>query len=279
MRVREMGKALIEYDRAYFDAIDSHEKAYWLGFLTADGCVCTVPCSSLSVALQVGDIAHLRRLALDMGDSRIPVLSQAHGTVRLAWYSKQIVESLIRLGVEPRKSGVGILPSYPLCYERDFWRGIFDGDGCIGVQSRSRQATSYSLSLAGSRDILNGFQVWMQGFGVAPQKIVQARNQNGPAGTYVFYVCGNRQVERLLSAMYEGATRCLDRKYELYRALHEQNLTAPTRNKISFDDAQYIRAAYADGGVTHAKLAERYHLTPSVVSRIISNQVWRIPHQ
>ena len=50
------------YNKDYFKVIDSEEKAYWLGFIYADGYVCANDTGSeLGIELQVGDIEHLKK--------------------------------------------------------------------------------------------------------------------------------------------------------------------------------------------------------------------------
>ena len=47
-------------NHAYFYSIDTEEKAYWLGFFTADGCVTTG--NRVNVTLGIADYSHLAKL-------------------------------------------------------------------------------------------------------------------------------------------------------------------------------------------------------------------------
>ena len=55
------------YNENYFKIIDSEEKAYWLGFLYADGCITRfyrnekLKSMSLELTLQSNDIEHLKK--------------------------------------------------------------------------------------------------------------------------------------------------------------------------------------------------------------------------
>ena len=50
------------YNEDYFETIDSEEKAYWLGFLYADGYISkTTCCSELGIELQKNDYNHLQK--------------------------------------------------------------------------------------------------------------------------------------------------------------------------------------------------------------------------
>ena len=57
-------------DYHYFDKIDTEEKAYWLGFLTADGWISKneeTNSAAVGVELQYGDINHLRKFNKSIG--------------------------------------------------------------------------------------------------------------------------------------------------------------------------------------------------------------------
>ena len=226
------------FNEHYFDQVDSEAKAYWLGFILADGCVLWNK-STRNYALQVGlqgrDIDHLEMLESDLSGSRLPVTDPRNGTVKLVWYSKSLARQLMNLGIEPRKSGTENRPLFPPHLARHFWRGVFDGDGSLTTQVKSSTVVpEYRFSLAGSRLILEAFQQWAQSeVQIRPQKIAVARNSQGDTKTCVFYMNGNRQIAALATALYQESTRRLARKYTLYLALLEQNArTRPSYERI-----------------------------------------------
>jgi hypothetical protein len=220
-----------KFNERYFDSIDAEEKAYWLGFIVADGCVIWSEEGgnyALSIGLQGGDVEHLRILERDLGGSRElrePSVNSRNGSVRLVWYSKYMAQSLINLGVTPRKSANEVVPVFPTHLARHFWRGVYDGDGCLAIQLVGpRKVPTYRFSLAGSVAVLQAFQAWAQvEVGVRPQKISLAANSQGVSRTSVFYMGGNRQLAAILGLLYENSTRKLQRKYALYLQLIEHN--------------------------------------------------------
>ncbi|SRR5258707_7365958 len=226
------------FNEHYFDQVDSEAKAYWLGFIFADGCVLWNERTgnyALQVGLQGRDIDHLVILEKDLGGSRSPDTDPRNGTVRLVWYSKTLAKQLINLGIEPRKSGTERLPSFSPPLARHFWRGVFDGDGCLTTQLKSPTlAPEFRFSLAGSRPVLEAFQQWAQSeVQIRPQKIVVARNSQGDTRTCVFFMNGNRQIAALATVLYQESARWLARKYALYLALLEQNArTRPSYERI-----------------------------------------------
>src|SRR5581483_4155416 len=57
------GTSLYTFDDQFFNVIDTETKAYWLGFITADGCVRTDHYNhQLKVKLKDSDASHLEKL-------------------------------------------------------------------------------------------------------------------------------------------------------------------------------------------------------------------------
>ena len=130
---------------SFFHEIDSPSKAYWLGFLYADGWIDFNEdrrTYTVGVEVQSNDVSILIALALDMNmpcsiQSRNRHISfNGHSydshTSHVRFYSKALCEDLINLGVVPRKTD---LPIYPQIsnFQDCFIRGFLDGDGCIAL--------------------------------------------------------------------------------------------------------------------------------------------------
>jgi len=49
-----------EFNKDFFDVIDTEEKAYWLGFMYANGCVCAKK-FTVSLNISLKDIEHLKK--------------------------------------------------------------------------------------------------------------------------------------------------------------------------------------------------------------------------
>jgi len=219
----------------FFDRIDHENKAYWLGFIFADGSVFWNPNKGnygFSIGLQPNDSSHLVRLERDLGGTRQPELNET--STRLSWYSKQLAQTLINIGIPVRKSYCDTLevPSIPTKYHKDFWRGMFDGDGMITFQQKKPHLLpEYKFSLAGSKSALKSFQLWgQQKANMNPQKIRRAKNQKGYSGCFVFYMSGNRQIASVLTALYKDSDLWLERKHCLYLRLIAQNSQHGYRN-------------------------------------------------
>lgn len=138
-----IAKRLHSQDDTYFDCIDSHGKAYWLGFIAADGYVIDSPEQrnyELGIELAASEHLHLAKfLNAVHSDQDICYRSRktfksrgndtSYDTCFIRIYSQRIVRALERLGVVPRKSFVVTLPGLPSQYIGDYIRGYFDGNG------------------------------------------------------------------------------------------------------------------------------------------------------
>lgn len=198
----------------YFADMDSEEPAYWLGFLAADGSVMHRPGQSvLSLMLSERDRGHVEKFREALG-ATAPVNayrqsdgSRRHASVRLQVVSEELCTDLARFGVAPGKTTRLAPPDLPAELMRHYYRGYFDGDGCISLRANG----NWTASCIGSRELMQGFASWLAAEVGVHERIRADRT------VWTWYYGGNRQVPRILSALYEDATVYLDRKYELYQ--------------------------------------------------------------
>ena len=137
---------LRKFNSSDFEDTDTPEKAYWVGFIYADGYLIYSPerrTYELGMELQKEDKYILDRLNQVLGGqhklyykSQIKEICGHSPSKTESWvlrvYSKKIVEDLMRLGVHPCKTLGSEFPKIDE-YFWDFLRGYFDGDGCFYV--------------------------------------------------------------------------------------------------------------------------------------------------
>lgn len=218
----------------YFDAIDTPGKAYWLGFITADGCVMEDAAgrpASLVVELARYDDGHLRTMCLDLGSDR-PVLYNRQ-FAGVSFGSRHMANALCRLGVTPRKSlivepwdgSAELMPHY--------WRGLVDGDGTIHT-SKSR----WCVGICGSYACVSAFGSWARG-------VTGGRAQPRPArkdtACWQWTSQGSEKSQLLAAALYGDAPVALERKRLLARELCAIDFAARKTQRY---------AAMADGWAT-----------------------------
>lgn len=195
----------------FFDTIDTEEKAYWLGFIAADGCIYKKH-NNLSIKLARKDKHHLSKFVNDLSANYLVRDYQLkngykYSTVRL--FNSHLVNSLAKYGVVPNKTF--IMEPIKLSQElmRHYWRGFFDGDGNIACYDKGKQ---WGITLVGvNKEIINSFKSF-----VCEYCDTKASIHKGKSGVYSFRVKGNKVAPSAIHALYKDANIYLDRKYEKY---------------------------------------------------------------
>lgn len=124
----------------YFDKIDTEDKAYWLGFLYADGYIRERKSGkSLEMKLSIKDKQHLELFKNTIESDHKIVdgfnqvkykggISSSHIST-LAIYSSKLVDSIKSQGFHSRKTFTIEKPNITEDLIHHFIRGYFDGDG------------------------------------------------------------------------------------------------------------------------------------------------------
>lgn len=208
-------------NHAFFSSIDSEEKAYWLGYLSADGCLYqhkTRKCYPiLSVNLSSADYKHLERFKKALQSSH-PIKNYIYNyktpnqkVSRLTISSQQIGKDLIQWGVTPRKTSALKWPDF-LSDEllRHYLRGIFDGDGCFSSVIKSERAirpqASFTIT-ATNTDFLKEMQKFL-----ITKCSLSTTKLNPQHHSHALRYGGNNQVRRIFRLLYKNATIYLPRK-------------------------------------------------------------------
>ena len=197
-------------DTTYFHAIDTEAKAYWLGFLAADGFVDSKK-GTVALSLAEKDADHVARFKADLGYGG-PVtvstqgrgFSRGHKIVRVSISCRKMARALAELGFRENKTWTIEPWQGPPELMRHYWRGVVDGDGCLYRDKRGH----WTISLCGNRAMVNGFADFVN-------NRTQYKATPGPHkmihGVRVTSRAATANVARLL---YGGATVALTRKAE-----------------------------------------------------------------
>lgn len=213
-----------------FDEINERS-AYWIGFLMADGCI-TEPrgrtgSPSVSVSLSERDVAHLELFRSFVGSLHkihhytVPSKvicgnrKQTNPTnaVAFRFASHRITSRLAEFGVVPRKSNtaecLGGLES-----NRDFWRGVVDGDGCLSIaeiQARRSITRRPTIQVCGSHAIVSQFCKWVNGNLPHRRRPVIVH----PFSTIWKCVINGRDAITITKELYDNCSVALLRKYAI----------------------------------------------------------------
>lgn len=217
-----------QYNETFFDVINTEEKAYWLGFLYADGNVINFGKHELKVALAYKDKNHIVKLNNLLSSSDLireydAVLNgEKYKSAKLQIVNKYIVDSLISKGCVPNKSLILKFPSYDIVPQHlmnHFIRGYFDGDGSIYIPNDKR---TIQLSFVGTQEFLEGIQEELLKFIFCYNKVSYQNKGN----VYSFIKSGRRVVKPVFKYLYKDATIYLERKYERFLKVYEDVLAS-----------------------------------------------------
>jgi len=115
----------------YFNIIDTKEKAYWLGFLYADGYLSTNPIERINIAINDKDYELIESFARAIGyNLQYKIINERENLIHIIISNRNLVKALKHHGIIVRKSNVIELPKLS-SYEfyLSFLLGFYDGDG------------------------------------------------------------------------------------------------------------------------------------------------------
>lgn len=215
----------------FFKQLDNEERAYWYGFILADGYITSSSKSSnkLGISLQEQDFNQLVKFNKAInGNYPINYYEESNGYkigakyCRICISDNVLVNDLISLGCVKRKSNIA-KPPYNLNYSlrKHFIRGYLDANGSIAItKGKNGNIDSYSIKITGTNDILK----WIMSHLISEKIILHEyplykRKKYHIVSTFDFG--GNIQVLKFLDYIYQDSTVYLDRKYERYISLKQ----------------------------------------------------------
>ncbi len=236
------------YNEKYFEQIDSEDKAYWLGFLYADGYIEPIyrkekiKAMRIEIGLSSCDKYHLIKFINDI-ESNVPITDRdikVNGSIcktsRVRINNTKMCRDLITIGCTTKKSLTLKFPStdiIPHNLLRHFIRGYFDGDGCISYSERNyidkRNNKEYVQknivsSIVGTKNFLSSIILQLNEYNIN-FKLNEKSN------------CGNASEIRLTKHndllnlyiyLYSNASICLSRKKDKFNyALNKLNIEIP----------------------------------------------------
>lgn len=213
-------------DEHYFDQINTEEKAYWLGFLWADGNISKPkrlvkgeekPFYRIEVSLKYEDHEHLERFKKALNAETEVKKSHTNfpqsERCRFSFNSKHMWETLNSYGCTPRKSLTLMFPNANIFENKSlikhFIRGYVDGDGCLSFTNTNH--TKAILSILGTENVLTNLQHWLPL--EFENELYGKKDENSNVKVLAFNGHRAYYVARYL---YKDCNVCLKRKYDRY---------------------------------------------------------------
>lgn len=224
------------FNTDYFDVIDDEHKAYWLGFIMADGSIShpskeTTGVSRLTLNLSIKDIGLLQRFKEDIQASNSIIEEYTpNGTYaknkmcRLSLNSIKFCQSLKRYGIDRCKTGketfpINIIPRHLM---KHFIRGFFDGDGCVTYSKRDNIVNpTFSFTSANSEFLkeLKTFLTDEIGTSQAISVVPSGKQGDRVKRSYQLSYGRKADVMNFYNYIYDDATIFLERKKNKFDSL------------------------------------------------------------
>lgn len=182
----------------YFDSIDTSNKAYFLGFIAADGC--NRESRILEIMIHKDDISVLEKFIQDI-ESNYIVPIRKNKYAQLSVYSRPLVSGLEKHGITQRKSLTLEFPkTIPEEFISDYIRGYFDGDGYISKKSDA-------IEIVGTLNHMFDMSEWIyKHTDLNPSSIQQKGN------IFSIFYHGQKKVAKIYNYLYKENSICLERK-------------------------------------------------------------------
>ena len=203
-----------EFNDSYFHTIDSEEKAYWLGFISADGTINNYHKGQygFKIALQESDSSFLQ-LFLNAISAKFSIKytetdknGKTYKGCQVSFRSKKFVEDLLQY-MTFNKTQKLVIPKIDEKYIRDYIRGFIDGDGCFYINKNNPKKKNLEI-VAFDETILLDIQNEFSKNGIV-SKIYTKQNGNKKLGVY-----SNNSLMKLYHYLYDDATIFMKRKHE-----------------------------------------------------------------
>lgn len=212
----------------YFENIDTEDKAYWLGFIYADGYITskrTSDSQKFGITLSIQDRKHLEKLNQCLNSNypireytQIAGYKPGNKYCRLLITSQKLVNDLKRHGVIENKTNILEPPNITEELVPHFIRGYMDGDGCI-TSYLNNGYLRYCVKLLGTEKMLDYFNDFLKkNF---QYKIPKYYKRKKDQQVMSLEIASNIRSKNFLDLIYKNATIYLDRKYDKYLKLCE----------------------------------------------------------
>lgn len=193
----------------HFEVIDNEEKAYWLGFLYADGSIGSKE-DKIELGLAEQDLKQIEKFRNFIGINNKISYRESTKSYRFSFRSSKCKQDLIKQGCVPKKSLILEFPTsiqVPQELIRHFIRGYFDGDGWFTNTDKC-----FQVGLIGTEKFIQGFLNTIENINKT-NKIFNVHRENG-AKRYIF--SAYQDVLNFLNYIYSDCNIYLERKYNHY---------------------------------------------------------------
>lgn len=215
----------------YFQKLDTYTKAYFLGFIAADGCIqhFTKNSIGLSITLNVRDKILLDKLKEEIGNEHQIRVWSAPQTFdknvittfcRFQIANKDLVNDIQKYGITERKSLTmeNIIKNIPKKFRRSFILGYFDGDGSVilpkgQMKFAKKKQEYYQLNTGQIHIDIRGTEQFLSG--IAKELKLKAYRIAKYDSTYRLSFTKKEEIKKFFN-IYKDQEIFLKRKYDKF---------------------------------------------------------------
>lgn len=205
------------FDEYFFHNIDNEYKAYWLGFIYADGCILQNKKwrqNRLQIGLSIADIDHLYKFKEHISYtgnvntySKMCPKAGMKDYCRIAINNKTLIKGLIKHGATPEKTHTITFPNIDAKLHKHFIRGYFDGDGMI----TTRNDRAYVFSITSTFNFLERLTNILKA-----ECNIKLLNITKDRSMFRIVKSAKKDVISIMNWLYKDSNVYLERKYAKY---------------------------------------------------------------
>lgn len=209
---KEMRYRKYKLDENFLDKW-TRESAYFLGWVFSDGYIEFSSRRGI-IRIAIKDLSILEKLQSFLS-SNAPISREKPNKHRLSICSKYLCKRCLEIGLPRRLKDYSNFPKIPMEFLSHFIRGVFDGDGTIGLLKGSRFDVGYLIvGITSSReDFLYDLKVKTEIFGL-----------EGSISSDRLLFSGNRAIQ-FCKLIYQNSENCrLERKYLVWKKVKDLDI-------------------------------------------------------
>lgn len=216
------------FDESYFETIDTEEKAYWLGFIAADGCILKSSeynSYRLKINLNSVDIEHLRKFlrCIDANNTDVKIYDTAGFAAHrkdkkiasVVLNSFKLCSDLQKYNVHRNKSLDIELPELSDDMIPHYLRGFFDGDGSYHYHYDAKSNRyRYSFEVVGaSKNMMTQIQEYLSSKNISVNIYIRnSKHSDNPS--YRLMTNSKKEMLKIIDLLYSNSHIYLNRKYD-----------------------------------------------------------------
>lgn len=265
-----------DVDHSYFDNIDREDKAYFLGFLFADGHVSSSSTSfRTTIKLNRKDRPILELFSNFLYRKNL-VKDAPQDCCYLEFSSKQIRSKLIFYGCTPKKSLTLKFPDVlPKEMIHHFMRGYFDGDGSATLYKNKLGNLEGKAVITSTKEFCQKYkEIIKEELQIDCNYYSDSRILNsGNKITVNLNISGNLKFVSFYRFLYKDATIFLARKKEKFEIIKKETLRRNPElksKKINFSEEQIkeIFSLYISG-ICVQDISKKYNCSSSYIYKTL----------